>query len=97
LIGIGGVAKKSTYIMQMMADVLQMPIRIHQFEHTCALGAAMFAATAAGIYPKVEDAMAAMGGGFDTEYQPDKQNAGIYDRRYKKYAQLGKFVEEAKK
>ena len=46
-----------------MADVLQMPIRIHQFEHTCALGAAMFAATAAGIYPKVEDAMAAMGGG----------------------------------
>jgi L-ribulokinase len=67
LIGIGGVAKKSPYIMQMMADVMQMPIRIHQFEHTCALGAAMFAATAAGIYPKVEEAMAAMGGGFDVE------------------------------
>jgi len=93
LIGIGGVAKKSPYIMQMMADVLQMPIRIHQFEHTCALGAAMFAATAAGIYPKVEDAMAAMGGGFDVEYQPDKQNADLYARRYKKYVQLGKFVE----
>jgi L-ribulokinase len=30
--------------MQMMADVLGMPIRIHQFKHTCALGAAMFAA-----------------------------------------------------
>ena len=56
--------------MQMMADVMQMPIRIHQFEHTCALGAAMFAATAAGIYPKVEEAMAAMGGGFDKEYFP---------------------------
>jgi L-ribulokinase len=93
LIGIGGVAKKSPYIMQMMADVLQMPIRIHQFEHTCALGAAMFAATAAGIYPKVEDAMAAMGGGFDREYQPDKQNADIYAQRYKKYIGLGKFVE----
>jgi len=93
LIGIGGVAKKSTYIMQMMADVLQMPIRIHQFEHTCALGAAMFAATAAGIYPRVEDAMAAMGGGFDVEYQPNGQNAELYARRYKKYIQLGKFVE----
>jgi L-ribulokinase len=96
LIGIGGVAKKSPYIMQMMADVLQMPIRIHQFEHTCALGAAMFAATAAGIYPKVEDAMAAMGGGFDVEYQPDKQNADIYSRRYKKYILLGEFVEGVK-
>jgi len=93
LIGIGGVAKKSPYIMQMMADVLQMPIRIHQFEHTCALGAAMFAATAAGIYPNVEEAMAAMGGGFDKEYKPNKQNAELYEKRYRKYIELGKFVE----
>jgi L-ribulokinase len=93
LIGIGGVAKKSPYIMQMMADVLQMPIRIHQFEHTCALGAAMFAATAAGIYPNVEEAMAAMGGGFDKEYHPNKQNAGLYKKRYQQYTALGKFVE----
>jgi L-ribulokinase len=93
LIGIGGVAKKSPYIMQMMADVLQMPLRIHQFEHTCALGAAMFAATAAGIYPNVEEAMAAMGGGFDKEYRPNKQNAGLYAARYRKYEVLGKFVE----
>lgn len=96
LIGIGGVAKKSPYIMQMMADVMQMPIRIHQFEHTCALGAAMFAATSAGIYPKVEDAMAAMGGGFDVEYQPNKQNAGLYANRYIKFMELGKFVERGR-
>jgi len=93
LIGIGGVAKKSPYIMQMMADVLQMPIRIHQFEHTCALGAAMFAATAAGIYPTVEKAMAAMGGGFDTEFFPDQQLARFYEKRYLKFRELGKFVE----
>ena len=48
LIGLGGVAKKSPYIMQMMADVMNMPIRIHRSEQTCAAGAAMFAATAAG-------------------------------------------------
>ncbi len=94
LIGIGGVAKKSPYIMQMMADVLQMPIRIHQFEHTCALGAAMFAATAAGIYPNVEEAMAAMGGGFDKEYQPNKENFDIYDSRYQKYINMGKYIEQ---
>jgi len=94
LIGIGGVAKKSPYIMQMMADVLQMPIRIHQFEHTCALGAAMFAATAAGIYPKVEDAMAAMGGGFDTTYSPNKDRAAFYDKRYQKFKELATFIEK---
>ena len=96
LIGIGGVAKKSPYIMQMMADVMQMPIRIHQFEHTCALGAAMFAATAAGIYPKVEDAMQAMGGGFDKEYFPDKAKAVLYQKRYKRYLELGKYIEQEK-
>lgn len=94
IIGIGGVAKKSAYIMQMMADVLQMPIRIHQFEHTCALGAAMFAATAAGIYPKVEDAMAAMGGGFDATYTPDASRTAIYEKRYKKYKELAAYIEQ---
>jgi len=94
LIGIGGVAKKSPYIMQMMADVLQMPIRIHQFEHTCALGAAMFAATAAGIYPKVENAMAAMGGGFDATYSPNKMRSALYEGRYKKYKELAVYIEQ---
>ena len=94
LIGIGGVAKKSPYIMQMMADVMQMPIRIHQFEHTCALGAAMFAATAAGIYSNVEEAMTAMGGGFDKEYFPDPAKAALYQKRYEHYNTLGKFIEQ---
>ncbi len=94
IIGIGGVAKKSPFVMQMMADVLGMPIRIHQFEHTCALGAAMFAAVAADIYPTVEDAMAAMGRGFDVEYYPNQQLAGVYAKRYRQYHNLGKFVEK---
>ncbi len=93
LIGIGGVAKKSPFIMQMMADVMEMPIRIHKSEQTCALGAAMFAATAAGIYDKVEDAMTAMGQGFDVTYFPDQTKAAVYKKRYARYKQLGEFVE----
>ncbi len=92
IIGIGGVAKKSPFVMQMMADVLGMPIRIHQFKHTCALGAAMFAAVVAGIYPTVEDAMQAMGRGFDVEYQPNKANEAAYTARYNKYKTLGNFI-----
>jgi len=94
LIGLGGVARKSPYIMQVMADVMNMPIRIHKSEQTCALGAAMFAATAAGIYKKVEDAMEVMGQGFDMHYTPDPAAAAIYARRYAKYRALGAFVEQ---
>jgi L-ribulokinase len=97
LIGIGGVARKSSYIMQTMADVMDMPIKIHRSEQTCATGAAMFAATAAGIYDKVEDAMNAMGRGFDKEYFPDKEKVAIYKKRYEKYQQLGQFIEQQTK
>ncbi|WP_423146056.1 ribulokinase [Rubrolithibacter danxiaensis] len=93
LIGMGGVAKKSPFIMQMMADVMNMPIRIHRSEQTCAIGAAMFAATAAGIYAKVEDAMEAMGQGFDREYQPNEKHAAIYAKRYLRYLQAGSLIE----
>ena len=93
LIGLGGVARKSPFIMQMLADVINMPIRIHRSEQTCALGAAMFAATVAGIYPTVTEAMHAMGPGFDQEYFPDKTRAAIYDKRYQLYKSLGQFVE----
>ena len=79
--------------MQMMSDVMNMPIRIHKSEQTCALGAAMFAATAAGIYNRVEDAMQAMGQGFDAEYYPDTNKAAIYAARYEQYKSFGAFIE----
>jgi L-ribulokinase len=93
LIGMGGVAKKSPYIMQMMADVIGMPIRIHKSEQTCALGAAMFAATVAGVYEKVEDAMEAMGQGFEAEYLPNIANHTIYQKRYINYTKLAEIIE----
>ena len=48
IIGLGGVAKKSPYVMQTLANVLNRPIQIARSEQTCALGAAMFAAVAGG-------------------------------------------------
>lgn len=93
LIGLGGVAKKSAYIMQVMADVMNMPIRIHKSDQTCALGAAMFAATVAGVYPKVENAMEAMGHGFSDEYFPNPDNIAVYQARYEKYKAMGTFLE----
>jgi L-ribulokinase len=89
VVGIGGVAKKSAFVMQTMADVLNMPIKVARAEQCVALGAAMFAAVAAGVYPKVEDAQKAMGQGFEKTYEPIAKNAKIYADIYKKYQQLG--------
>jgi L-ribulokinase len=97
LIGLGGVARKSPYIMQVMANVLNKSIRIHKSEQTCALGAAMFAATVAGIYPTVEAAMNAMGQGFDLHFNPDPSQVAIYQRRYEKYKALGSMNEDSGK
>ncbi|MDH3649833.1 MAG: ribulokinase [Saprospiraceae bacterium] len=93
VIGLGGVAKKSPFIMQTMADVLNRPIKIARSEQTCALGAAMFAATAVGIYADVSTAMRSMGAGFDAEYQPNADLTVIYDRLYKSYQSFGSAME----
>ena len=94
VIGLGGVAKKSPFIMQTMADVLNRPIQIAKSEQTCALGAAMFAATAAGIYPTVEKAMEAMRGGFDAVYEPQEDAVAIYEKLYQRYIQFGQHIEQ---
>nr|MBP7472187.1 ribulokinase [Prevotella sp.] len=93
VIGIGGIALKSPFVMQTMCDVINKPIKVCNTDQACALGAAMFAATAAGIYNKVEDAIAAMNSGFSKEYEPNKDNVKAYDKLYKNYIKLGKFTE----
>lgn len=94
VIGIGGIALKSPFVMQTMSDVLNMPIKVCNTDQACALGAAMFAATAAGVYPKVEDAIAAMNSGFSKEYQPNHENHVKYLPLYEEYKKLGAFTEK---
>lgn len=94
IIGMGGVAKKSSYVMQMMSDVLNMPIRIVKSEQTCALGAAMFGATAAGIFSRVEEAVEAMGAGFEKTYEPNPKMVDHYQKKYDRYRSLAETVEE---
>ena len=58
---IGGISKKAPFVMQTLADVLDMPIRVVRSEQTCALGAAMFAAVAAGVYKDINEATSTWG------------------------------------
>lgn len=93
VIALGGVAKKSPFVMQTVCDVLGMPILVARSEQACALGSAMAAAVAGGIYLSVEEAQKNMGGGFEREYRPRQEFTEIYRKLYQKYLKLGHFVE----
>ncbi len=93
VIALGGVAKKSPVVMQIVADVIDVPIQVAKSEQACALGSAMAAAVAGGIHQSFEEAQNHMGGGFETEYLPDKANAAKYQKLYAKYLKIGEFIE----
>lgn len=93
VISIGGVAKKSAFVMQTLANVLDMPIKVASSDQACALGAAMNAATAAGIFNTINEAQNAMGSGFNATYYPEKDKVEIYKKMYQKYLAFGAFLE----
>ena len=93
VIAIGGVAKKSRFVMQTIANVMKIEVAVAAGDQPVALGAAMFAATAAGLYHEVEEAQRAMSAGTESIYRPDPEQAKRYDRLYNEYLALGSFVE----
>jgi L-ribulokinase len=93
VIALGGVAKKSPFVMQVVCDVLQMPIKVAKSDQACALGAAMAASVVAGIHKDVETAQKNMGGGFEKTYYPNQKNKAIYKVLYDKYIKTGNFIE----
>jgi L-ribulokinase len=92
---IGGVAKKSAFVMQTLADVLGMDISVSRSDQSCALGAAMFAAAAAGIHQDLLSAQKAMAPPAETVYVADAGRRAIYDRLYGEYLRLAAFEEKA--
>ncbi|MCU0455428.1 MAG: ribulokinase [Bacteroidales bacterium] len=93
VIAIGGVAKKNPFVMQIVCDVLNMPIKVAASDQTCALGSAMAASVVAGIHKDIPSAQKAMGGGFEKVYNPDPVRAKTYVELYEKYKKLGEFIE----
>ncbi len=97
VIAIGGVAKKNPFVMQIVADVLNMPIKVAASDQTCALGSAMAASVVAGVYKDIPSAQKAMGGGFEKEYSPEPARAEKYEALFRKYKDLGSLVEKGMK
>ncbi len=93
IIALGGVAKKSDFVMQVLSDVLDKPLLVATSEQACALGSAMAASVAGGIHADFDLAKEKMGNGFEKEYHPNPSNASKYQKIYSKYIKLGKFIE----
>jgi L-ribulokinase len=97
IIGTGGVAKKSAFAMQVLSDVLEMPIRVAGSVQGCARGAAIFASVAAGVHPSVEAARDAMASPVEREYLPNASRAKAYRALYRRYLEAGAFIEGGKR
>jgi L-ribulokinase len=95
VIGIGGVARKSPFIMQTLANTLNMPIKVAESDQAPALGAAIYAAVAAGIYDNVIEASKVMGSDFEAEYFPQADYVETYENLMDAYKTLGEFVENS--
>ena len=88
----GGIAEKNPLLLQIYADVLGMPLGLSASDQACALGAAIFAAVAAGGeaggYDSVEEAQHAMTAIKDGSCQPENEAGKNYDELYRLYRQL---------
>ena len=86
-IAAGGLIKNK-FVMQIYADVLNMPIKIINSAQGPALGSAIHAAVAAGKYKNVVEASSKMGGVDSMTYQPNPHNADKYNQLYSIYNDL---------
>ncbi len=85
---VAGGLLKDPFVMQVYADVLRRPLSLIVSDQGPALGSAIHAAVAAGAYPDVPAAAAAMGGKREAVFTPDAASAGIYDELYAEYVRL---------
>ncbi len=93
VVAIGGIASKSPMVMQICADVLKRPIRVSASTQCCALGSAIFAAVAAGVFTSADEAMKTMASAYSCVYTPDAANSVVYDKIYLRYCSRAQAVE----
>lgn len=88
VINCGGIAEKNAVVMQIYADVIGRPMKVSRSAQTCALGAAIAGAVAAGRFQNYADAQAAMTGLKDVIYTPNAEAVAVYQQLYGVYRKL---------
>lgn len=85
IVAVGGISRKSSFVMQTMANVMGVEIKVLNSDQACALGSAMFASVIAGVYPDMNTAQNKMRPGYSSVFEPDMHCHEIYDALYEKY------------
>lgn len=86
-LGVSGGGSGQPSIAQMFADILNMPVEISSVREAGALGAALTAGVAVGLYDSLEAAVAAQDIPMNV-YQPEPERARIYEGIYQRYVAL---------
>jgi L-ribulokinase len=88
VVNCGGIAEKNAVVMQIYADVIGRPMKVSRSAQTCALGAAIAGAVAAGRYENYDAAQKAMTGLKDVVYTPNPAAVAVYKELYALYRDL---------
>ncbi|MEL6270900.1 MAG: ribulokinase [Chloroflexota bacterium] len=88
LVAAGGLPEKNAMLRQIYADVTGRSFRLSGSAQAPALGSAIHAAVAAGHYPDIQAAAAAMGKLKDEVIEPIPENTAVYDKLYAEYKTL---------
>lgn len=84
----GGIAQKDEMMMQIYADVLNLPIRIAGTKQACARGAAIMATVAAECYPDIFTACDTLALPDYGVYYPNAENGEVYKKLFAEYKTL---------
>ncbi len=84
----GGIAQKDNVTMQIYADVLNRDIFIAKSFQTCALGSAIGAAVASGVFDDFSQAQAKITSFKDVVYRPIPENVAVYEKLFSLYKEL---------
>ena len=78
---VDGGPTRSPYLMQLQADILQLPLAVSAFDSVTPYGAALMAGLGAGLWSNLDDLRAAMP--TPTRVTPDPANAASWDSAYR--------------
>lgn len=84
IVALGGVARKSPLLMQIIVDTLNREIAVSSAKEGAALGAAIYGAAAGGAFKDVRAAAAAMAQPIEKTYRPGP-DAAVYRQLFHEY------------